>query len=90
MNTRDPGITCPTCGSPDMAVVDSRPGPTYIRRRRKCGVCPNVRVTTIECIAVEAIHDAIRIQQTIGGLSAPRRELVLTLIRELGEQGAAA
>ncbi len=79
------GITCPSCSSTDMKVVDSRPGPTYIRRRRKCGVCANVRVTTIECIAVEAIHDAIRIQQTIGGLPAHRRELVLTLIRELGD-----
>lgn len=36
--TRILGPTCPSCGSTDSSVVDSRPNPSgQIRRRRECG-----------------------------------------------------
>jgi transcriptional regulator NrdR family protein len=41
------GIDCPACGSKDTEVVDSRPGPSSIRRRRECDSCGE-RFTTYE------------------------------------------
>jgi transcriptional regulator NrdR family protein len=51
-------LTCPSCGSSDITVADSRPArlgdiPT-IRRRRKCRACDH-RSTTYE-LGQEVIH----------------------------------
>lgn len=41
------GIACPACGDAMGRVVDSRPAPRSVRRRRECATC-GVRVTTYE------------------------------------------
>lgn len=45
-----PGVRtwgCPECGSTDSAVIDSRPTPLGIRRRRRCTPC-DARYSTLE------------------------------------------
>lgn len=82
-----PGILCPKCGSPHLEVVDSRPGPDYVRRRRKCRICPEgPRLTTLETVLPDngdtGALEALRLQQRIMALTEVRRHLIQALIRE--------
>lgn len=43
-------MQCPKCNSKDIRVLDSRPEPKLVRRRRSCNFC-NHRFSTIERLA---------------------------------------
>lgn len=52
------GVRCVECGSDQTEVIDSRPGPNKVRRRRKCTRCLR-RFTTEETViktATNAMH----------------------------------
>ena len=67
-------MRCPTCGTDDDRVVDSRPatGGEAIRRRRECASCDS-RFTTFERIELPELH----VRKRGGVLTAFSRDKVL-------------
>lgn len=83
------GLLCPKCGSAATAVCDSRAGPGFIRRRRKCTTCTEWnRFSTLEMIVEsprhhyvpEPIFQALKLQSAIDALPPRKRDLVLGLV----------
>lgn len=81
-----PGLACPRCGGAVSAVVDSRPGDGYIRRRRKC-IAPECRerFSTSEMMVISSRGESdsfrpLRLQIALDKLPAHKRDLVLSLV----------
>lgn len=56
-------LACPECGGPLDRIIDSRPHPTYVRRRRVCIECGG-RHTTMERLG-KAPHNALSIDEVL-------------------------
>ena len=55
-------FTCPQCQSTEVAVVDSRPHPTGIKRRRRCAKCDH-KFSTLEKVMVFSTRETKRRQR---------------------------
>lgn len=91
----DAGLSCPGCGSTADEVRDSRKGPGFIRRRRRCLGCER-RFTSIEMVfgmAGESFQgkkdpfvEAAAWHRAIVAMSPEHRRIVNDLIRAFGEK----
>ena len=57
------GMSCPACGKGGALTIDSRGGPTTVRRRRECPCCKH-RWTTYE-LAAEAYEELVKAHKFI-------------------------
>jgi hypothetical protein len=81
--------TCPSCNNPGLRVIETRPTPESIRRRKRCDVC-GYRITTHE-ISQEVFQaskdDAIALQRVRSALGVGERTSVIACLTCKFNQG---
>jgi transcriptional regulator NrdR family protein len=68
------GIRCVSCFGTETEVIDSRPGPGRIRRRRACSRC-GFRFSTVEAVVVPKVKLNVRQVRQMRGRDMTYQEI---------------